>query len=197
MTAPVSLENVCRVYGGRPIFAGITRDFSGVNLITGANGAGKSTLLRIVAGLSRPTSGNVRTRGSIGYLAHAPFVYPGFSARENLEFWARAVKLRGVDISSMLERMNLLKAADTRARVFSRGMLQRLGLARTFMGDPQILLLDEPASGLDAPSRGLLQGEITAAARRGACILLVSHDEADDALADRAFVIRKGRLEEA
>lgn len=197
MTAPVSLEKVARVYGSRRVFAGITRDFSGVNLISGANGAGKSTLLRIVAGLARPSSGKVRTQGTIGYLSHAMFVYPGLSARENLEFWARAAKLPEVDIASMLERMNLLKAADVRAKVFSRGMLQRLGLARTFMGEPQILLLDEPASGLDVPSRELLRGEISSAASRGACILLVSHDEADRALADQAFVIRKGRLEEA
>lgn len=197
MTALVSLRKVARIYGGRPVFTDITRDFSGVNLITGANGAGKSTLLRIVAGLLRPTAGSVSARGTIGYLAHAPFVYPGFTARENLEFWARAAKLRNVNAASMLDRMNLLKAADARARVFSRGMLQRLGLARTFMGDPQILLLDEPASGLDAPSRELLRGEISSAAKRGACILLVSHDEADRALADQVFVIRKGGLEEA
>lgn len=193
----VIFEGVCKVYGGRRIFGGISREFGGITLITGANGAGKSTLLRMAAGLARPTAGKVETRGAIGYLGHAPFVYPALSARENIQFWARAAKLDGVDAKRELERMELGKFADLRARTFSRGMMQRLGLARALLGDPAILLLDEPASGLDAQTRLVLHAEIEAAGRRGACVLLVSHDERDRAIADQVLVIRKGRLEEA
>lgn len=197
MACAVSLAGVSRLYGARAVLNGITRDFEGINLITGANGSGKSTLLRLVAGLVRPSRGSVRTEGAIGYLAHAPFVYPGMSARENLLFWAGAAKFAGIDVEAALARMDLLKAANVRARIFSRGMLQRLGLARAFLGDPQILLLDEPASGLDSAARALLRREILLAANRGACVLMVSHDAEDRDFAGHVFVLRRGQLEEA
>lgn len=196
MEPKVSLCRLGKCYGRKPVLRDINREFSGISLITGVNGAGKSTLLRVIAGLARPDAGTVSLVGRPGYLGHATFLYPGLTARENLAFWAGAAGL-AADIDSLLARVGLEKAADERVRVFSRGMAQRLNLARLLMADPEIYLLDEPATGLDAQSRDFLRAEIVRAKNAGACILMVSHDEQDAAFADHVYTIRKGRLEEA
>ena len=197
MTPKISLSRLGKFYGRKPVLRDISREFSGITLITGANGAGKSTLLRIIAGLCRPDAGTVSLFGTVGYLAHATFLYPGLTARENLAFWAGGHGLGNVDLDGLLARVGLEKSAHERVRVFSRGMAQRLNLARILMLGPDILLLDEPATGLDVQSRTFLQEEIGRAAKAGACILMVSHEEDDAAIADHVLAIRKGRLEEA
>lgn len=177
-----------------------------VSLVVGDNGAGKSTLLKIMAGLSKPSSGLVllapdRESGApdptLGYVGHATFIYPGLTALENLAFWRTALDLRLDDgaLLGLLERVGVASHAHERARVFSRGMAQRLNLARALMLSPDILLLDEPATGLDAPARELLRREIVQARERGACVVLVSHDLAGDAeLADHVLALRKGGI---
>lgn len=177
-----------------------------VTLVTGSNGAGKSTLLKIMAGLSRPSMGRVlfpllqgggRNEPSLGYVGHATFLYPDLTALENLAFWRTAYRLPLDDkaLMALLERVSLAGHAHDRARVFSRGMAQRLNLARVLMLASDILLLDEPATGLDAPSRDLLRREIAQARNGGTCVVLVSHDLTGDApLVDRVLALAEGTV---
>ncbi len=148
--------------------------------LVGANGAGKTTLLRILATLTRPTSGSVlvdgmdvktagpRVRRSIGLLAHHPLLYDDLTAEANLRLYAR---LYGVpdgprQVEALLERIGL-----------SAWRAERLALARAFLHRPQVLLLDEPHTGLDAPGLALLDELLRAAAEAGRTILLTTHDE--------------------
>ena len=176
-----------------------------IHALLGENGAGKSTLMRIMAGLSRPSAGRVRQAESgarsgglrLGYLGHATFLYPGLTALENLAFWrtAHGLRLSRADLSAGLERVGLGAHAHERAGVFSRGMAQRLNLARVLMLEPDLLLLDEPGTGLDAASLALLRREVRDARQRGACVVLISHDLAGDApLADRLLALAERKL---
>ena len=161
------------------------------------------TLLRIIAGLTAPTAGSVRITPDetrIGYLGHSTFLYPALTALENLAFWQKASGLASdrKTLTDMLGHVGLARHALTRAGVFSRGMKQRLSLARVLLQKPGILLLDEPGTGLDAASHQLLDEEIRSAAARGACVIAVSHDmEHDRELADAVYVIRDRVLEKA
>ena len=202
--AAIVLEGVSKRFGPARVLRKVDAAFpaGAVTLVIGGNGAGKSTLLKIMAGLSRPSAGRVaRTPGAdggepvIGYVGHATFLYPGLTALENLAFWrtAHRLPLDGEALLALLARVGLAAHAHERARVFSRGMAQRLNLARVLMLAPGILLLDEPMTGLDAPSRDLLRREIAAARAAGACVALVSHDLAGDGpLADRVLVLDSG-----
>lgn len=183
----------------------ILRDVSaavlpGVTLLVGANGAGKSTLLRIMAGLERPTSGEVERVDDVppSYVGHATCLYAGLSALENLRFWDR---LYGGDgrperLREALVSVNLTKHADDRAGTFSRGMAQRLNLARVLLRPAcGLWLLDEPDTGLDTASSALLLREIKAAQDRGVAIVWISHHvDQHRALADAVWRLDNGRL---
>ncbi|GAB6176052.1 ATP-binding cassette domain-containing protein [Desulfobaculum senezii] len=181
------LENVAKFYGSKLVFKKMSFELERgrVLLLVGENGAGKSTLLKILSGLARPSAGSVHCAASqdrVAYVGHQTFIYPKLSAVENLAFWA---KLYGADTSEatlvrMLDRVGLKAAAFEEAGSFSRGMAQRLSLARVFMLDPELLFLDEPGTGLDVRSQEVLYGEIAAARERGATIVWVSHDVAGD-----------------
>ena len=176
--------------------------------VLGPNGAGKSTLLRMIATLLRPESGTLavcgldlpegasRARAQIGYLGHDPLVYLDLTARQNLEFYA---DLHGLDrvrerVDDALDRVDLLARSFDPVRTFSRGMAQRLGLARALLHEPRLLLLDEPYAGLDAAGGRLLDGVLAdLGAERGA--VMVTHDvERGVALAGHALVLRAGRV---
>lgn len=198
----LELHRVARLYGHKVVFKDVscTCAAGSITLLAGNNGAGKSTLLRIMAGFSRPSSGTAHftmPTPRVGYLAHATFVYPALTALENLTFWREAygLDIAPADLLAGLERVDLAAHAHERAGVFSRGMAQRLNLARVLMLEPDILLLDEPGAGLDAASRALLHQEILSARKRGACVTLVSHDLVNDApLADRVLLLKAGKL---
>lgn len=195
------LENVARLYGQKLVFKGVSLELDAgeIALVAGPNGAGKSTLLRLAAGVEEPTAGEVHCQaepGKIGYLGHATFIYPQLSALENLLFWTRYWGHKRDDtlLNQALERMGLAHAAYERAGRFSRGMAQRLSLARVFILAPKLLLLDEPGTGLDIASRNILAREIASAKDRGAAILWVSHHmEQDLPLADKVLAIKDGR----
>ena len=199
----IALRNVSKTFGARLILRDCTAEFreGAVSLVTGENGAGKSTLLRIIAGLSQPSSGSVSfapEEPSIGLLGHQTFLYPALTAFENLAFWQKAHGLPAgrAAILGMLERVNLARHAHARAGVFSRGMAQRLSLARILLQRPDVLLLDEPGTGLDQASQEMLEEEILQARKRGAAIVCVSHNlERARALADCVWRIRDRRLE--
>ena len=200
----LELRGIAKFYGHRCIFRAVDLVVARgtVQLLTGANGAGKSTLMRLMAGLLRPSAGVcecLAAAGRVAYLGHATFIYPGLTALENLDFWRKAQDLRLAEakLMALLERVGLERHAHERAGVFSRGMAQRLNLARTLLVEPELLLLDEPGTGLDSRAAVMLREEIGYARQRGAGVVWVSHDVAMDApFADRVLILEQGRLHE-
>jgi heme exporter protein A len=173
--------------------------------VLGANGAGKTTLLRMLATLLRPEAGTLdicghavpagssQVRALLGYLGHDPQVYLDLTCSQNLEFFS---DLHGAPRGAnpeLLDRVGLLLRSNDRVRDLSRGMIQRLGIARMLLSDPRVLLLDEPHSGLDAQGQALLDAIITDRRDRG--VVLITHDVARaNALADRSVLLNAGRL---
>ncbi len=203
----IRCTRLAKMYNERLIFRDVafTVRSGAVILLTGANGAGKSTLLKILSGLIRPSYGTVERDicdAETGYLGHGTFLYPRLTARENLFFWGRLYGLSEKHLNkrvpAMLERMALDAFCDEPAGDFSRGMSQRLNLARIFLGNPRLLLLDEPGAGLDVQSMRLLRREIAAAREAGAGIVWVSHNiEADAPLADQVLRLEDKTLKGA
>ena len=193
----LKLADVAKFYGSKLVFKKLSLEVApgAVLLLVGANGAGKSTLLKIMAGLARPSAGAVDMGvepEKIGYVGHQTFIYPKLSAMENLRFWAGIYGLdQGEDaLLAALERVDLKRAAHEAAGGFSRGMAQRLSLARVFMTAPDLLFLDEPGTGLDKRSTAVLHAEIASARERGAGVVWISHDVAGDLhRADSVFAI--------
>jgi heme exporter protein A len=169
-------------YGDKRVLRGVGFDVArdGFLLVTGPNGSGKTTLLRLCAGLAIPTAGELAvapTRGRIGYLAHEPLVYRELTALENLDLYGRLYRVpeRRERIGMLLERFGLWDARHDRADSYSRGMLQRLALSRALLHDPDLLVLDEPYSGLDEEGASLLDRELEE--RRPSCAFVVAtHD---------------------
>ncbi len=197
----LSCADLAKRYGDKAVFAGVSMSLEAgrVLLVVGENGAGKSTLLRVLSGLSRPTAGRVERSaapGRTGFLGHRTFLYPRLTAVDNLRFWARLFGLPSAedDVLPVLERMGLTHAAFEEAGSFSRGMAQRLSLARVLLPEPELIFLDEPATGLDTASRRVLRAEIAAARERGAALVWVSHDLAGDlSLADAVMELAGAR----
>jgi ABC-2 type transport system ATP-binding protein len=175
----------------------------------GANGAGKSTTFRIVAGMIAPTSGEVRvfdrpatdpeSRRRIGYLPDQPAFYDFLTAAELLTLCARLSGMPSIDIqfriTELLELVGLRHARDQRLRTFSKGMLQRLGIAQALIHDPALLLLDEPMSGLDPIGRKDLREILLRLKQSGKTIVFSSHILQDfEVLCDRIGVLEGGRL---
>jgi heme exporter protein A len=204
VSTAIELRGLRRDYGERAALAGI--DLSLLQgeslLVLGPNGAGKTTLLRVLATLLRPSAGEVRVfgatlpgeawkvRGRIGLLGHDALLYRDLSGRENLRFHARlhgiASDAAEARISALLTAVGMERRADDRVAELSAGMRQRLAVCRCVLHEPDLLLLDEPDSNLDAAGRELVQGLIGPAPDRTR--VLVSHDperfraEADQAL---------------
>jgi heme exporter protein A len=199
----LQLREVGKKYGPRTVLREVSLavEPGSVILLAGANGAGKSTLLRIMAGLCRPSSGTVSCEvepGRIGYLGHQTLIYPRLSAMENLAFWAKIHRLKKDEafLLDVLAHMDLAAFAHEPAGTFSRGMAQRLSLARLFLLSPELILMDEPGTGLDTASRDLLYREIQAARNRGAALVWVTHSPEQDALfADSTLRLEKGRVQ--
>jgi ABC-type multidrug transport system ATPase subunit len=175
--------------------------------ILGPNGAGKSTLLRLIAGLARPSSGSLEVggvsahhrtaRARVGFIGHATGLYPELTARENLIFAARlrGVANSGARVEEQLVEAGLTRAADRRTGGFSRGMAQRLSIAVGLIDEPEIVLLDEPFTGLDRTASDRLVARLMGLRQRDRTLVLVSHDVTLAAqLADSAVVLRRGRI---
>ena len=198
----LELRGIAKFFGHKCVFKAVDLAVARgtVTLLVGANGAGKSTLMRLMAGLLRPSAGSCACRaaeGRVAYLGHVTFMYPGLTAWENLAFWGKAQSLRlaEADLTALLARVGLERHAHERAGIFSRGMAQRLNLARALLLEPELLLLDEPGTGLDSRAAAMLREEILRARQRGAGVVWISHDVAVDApLADRVLTLEQGRL---
>jgi ABC-type multidrug transport system ATPase subunit len=171
-----------RRFGGRRVFAGIDLEIErdAFVLVTGPNGSGKTTLLRLLAGLLAPTRGTLRVdvdRARIGFLAHEPLVYRELTALENLDLFGRLYRVpeRRERTGMLLERFGLWDARNERVSAYSRGMGQRLALCRALLHEPELLVLDEPYSALDAQGVELLDRELRELA--GTRTLVVSTHE--------------------
>ncbi|WP_084448596.1 ABC transporter ATP-binding protein [Desulfovibrio inopinatus] len=191
------VRSMSKFFGERLILKNIHVDVvpQSITLLAGANGAGKTTLLRIMAGLIPPSTGSVQSDllpGDLAYLGHKTFVYRDLSARHNLVFWLR-LHGREVDadeVDAALKQVGLFDYADEYARVFSRGMMQKLSLARVYMLKPRLLFLDEPDTGLDVASRQALLWEMEILRDAGTAIVFVSHHvDTDIAVADTALAL--------
>jgi heme exporter protein A len=208
----VHIDQVGKRYGSERALAGVSLQLRAGSMcaVLGHNGAGKSTLIGIVSTLVRPSSGRVAyeaggqklageaVRREIGLLAHASLCYGELSAVENLELFAGLYEVDGsaAAIARLLDRVGLDDRARTRvARTYSRGMLQRLALARALLTKPSLLLLDEPFTGLDrggALALGEQLGELLAG---GVIVVVVTHDlEAIAGRCDHVAVLRRGQL---
>ncbi|MDD6088163.1 MAG: ABC transporter ATP-binding protein [Desulfovibrionaceae bacterium] len=197
----LKLLHVDKKFGDHVVLRDIScRIDQGITLLTGRNGSGKSTFLRLLAGLYRPTSGIIQNdfpRLEVGFLDHDSFFYNDLTALENLAFWEKmqSRKPNRDDLEAMLRHMGLQRAADRRVRTFSRGMVQRLSLARLLLQKPKLWLLDEPCTGLDTASREQFYAEILAAARSGSTVIWITHDlDAERRYADSLLELSGGKL---
>jgi len=179
VSAPLlAAQDVSRRFGYRKIFSNVTLTLEPgeVLALVGPNGAGKTTLLRVLAGLLKPTTGSVRRNGMIGLVAHHSMGYDALTARENLAFAERLWGVSETDrIDRLLDRLGLSKWSEMRTAAFSRGMIQRLAIARALVHDPGILLLDEPLNSLDEPGAEVVLQVIDELAERGRAIAVVTH----------------------
>jgi heme ABC exporter ATP-binding subunit CcmA len=209
VTAAIAVDGVWKFYGD---FAAL-RDISlnvqagSCTALLGRNGAGKTTLLQIIAGLSRAAKGRVSiygddvgantTRYRLGVLGHSIGIYDELSALENLRLFGRLYDLKEVDKAAMqwLERVGLARVANGLVREFSRGMRQRLAVARAFLHDPQVLLLDEPFTSLDDKAIVVLQTVLRDALSNGKTVMMSTHQlrEALE-LATHVALINRGRM---
>jgi heme exporter protein A len=156
----IEARGLAKRFGDRRVLAGLDVEVEtgGLLLVTGANGSGKTTLLRILARLSAPSGGALElpAREAIGYLGHDPLVYRELTPLENLALFARLYRVERERVGMLLERFGLWEVRNVRVSTFSRGMQQRLGLARVLLHDPSLLVLDEPTNALDAQGLALL-----------------------------------------
>ncbi len=164
----------------------------GFAVVSGPNGSGKTTLLRLLAGLAVPTRGDLLVdvdRSHVGYLAHEPLVYRELSAMENLDLFGRLYRVpeRRERIGMLLERFALWEARNDRVSTYSRGMTQRLALCRTLLHEPDLLVLDEPYSALDANGVALLDREL-AGLRGERTVVVATHEP------DRFAPLQTGRI---
>jgi len=206
----VGLVDVSRHFGRRRAVSHVSLDLRSGDILglLGPNGAGKSTLIGMLATLVAPTSGSVlyggkaardlgaELRASIGLLAHELYLYPELTARQNLEFFA---SLYGLDaarvVPDALESAGLGERADDEVGGFSRGMRQRLALERALLHKPQLVLMDEPFTGLDDAATALVKARLQALSGSGAIVVLATHDlDLADGLVTRVAIVRGGKL---
>ena len=204
--AAIELERLERRYGERVALAGVSvRVEEGQTLaVLGGNGAGKTTLLRVLAGLLRPNGGIARVLGAelpgerwklpseVGYLGHEPLLYRELSGRENLRYHAQLHRLAPDRVEELLGAVGMEDRADDPVRDLSKGLVQRLAVARAVLHEPALLLLDEPRANLDPAAVDLLEPLIGRAS--GRTRVLVSHDvEGALAESDLSLGLRDGR----
>jgi ABC-2 type transport system ATP-binding protein len=178
----------------------------------GPNGAGKTTAIKILMGLHRQTSGsawlfdepvsNVKARTRVGYLPERPYFYEHLSAREVLHFYGQLFEMDVADrarrVEMLLERVQLTRFADVTLSKYSKGMLQRVGLCQALLHDPDLIVLDEPMSGLDPVGRALVRDLILEQREAGKTVFFSSHILSDvEAICDRVAILVGGELRES
>ena len=207
----IEVVDLVKSFGHRAALAGVSLSVEAGEFVTlvGPNGAGKTTLLRVLATLTRPTSGTVRIAGldparagedvrrCIGFLSHRTLLYEDLTAEQNLRFYARMYDLDEAQarVPGILERMGLAGRRHDLVRTLSRGMQQRLAVARAVLHRPQVLLLDEPYTGLDPQAAQALTDLLAELTGEGRAVLLATHNlERGLAVGRRVAVLVRGRL---
>jgi heme exporter protein A len=205
----IEVRRLVKTFGVKPVLRGLdfTVERGEFVALLGPNGAGKTTFLRILATLSRPKLGEVTVAGyrlpaqaaavrqRLGVVSHQPLLYGDLSAEENLQFYARMYALRGYEprLKEVLQMVGLYPRRRDLVREFSRGMQQRLAIARSIIHDPDILLFDEPHTGLDQDAAAMLDGLLCEIASGGRTVVMTSHDlERAASLADRLDILSRG-----
>lgn len=207
----IELIGLTKVYGLYPVLRGVDLHIQAGEFVTlvGPNGAGKTTLLRIVASLLQPTTGVVRVGGwqlpgqaervrqHIALVSHQPMLYGDLTASENLRFYARLYGLGDAAerVEELLKFVGLWARRHDFVRTFSRGMWQRLTIARATLHNPEVLLLDEPYTGLDPTAVQLLDHLLAQQAELGRTILMITHDLVHGlSLCDRVALLQRGKI---
>jgi heme exporter protein A len=200
----VVVDNITRRFGRRAVLAGVSFSLGPHECLAifGPNGAGKTTLLKIVAGLLVPNSGSVTpsglaARSAVGLISHQTMLYPELTALENVEFAARLYGVHQPRVAALasLAALKVEDRADTLVRQLSRGLQQRVSIARAFVHRPSIVLLDEPFTGLDAQGARVLTDALLGLKTAGAALILVTHNIDEGlALATWAAVLNEGRF---
>ncbi|MHB0856272.1 MAG: heme ABC exporter ATP-binding protein CcmA [Anaerolineae bacterium] len=211
MPAMIETFELSKTYGPRRVLERVNLSIAAGERIAlvGLNGAGKTTLLRVLAGLVRPTSGRVAVVGlspaspdglarrAIGFLSHQTGLYGDLTAEQNLTFFARLYQLPDIanTVSASLARVGLAGRRHDLVSTFSRGMQQRLALARALLHQPRVLLLDEPYAGLDLRAAALLDALLDEATADGCAIVMATHRlEQDLPAGRRVLALARGRL---
>jgi heme exporter protein A len=213
MTLPppvVEASGLTRAFGSRRAvdMVSFTLHAGDCLALFGPNGAGKTTLLRLLAGLLAPSAGSCRVggvslrdgraaRALVGLVSHASMLYGALTARENVEFTARLYGLRDARTAAAraLAAMRVVDRADTPVRALSRGLQQRVSVARAIVHEPRVLLCDEPYTGLDELGAAALTAALHERRASGAALLLVTHNLGEGlALATHAAIMRRGRF---
>ncbi len=211
MSLLIETHALSKAYGWQPVLRKLEFGIERGEFVAllGANGSGKSTLLRLIAGLSKPSAGTITlggwqlpgeadaVRAQIGLVSHKPLLYENLTARENLLFFCRLYNLDDHEgrIQRGLERVGLSKRATDLVRTYSRGMLQRLSIARALLHNPDVLLMDEPYTGLDQDAGATLDGLLRDANAEGRTIVMTTHElDRAAALAGRALILSRGQI---
>jgi heme exporter protein A len=207
----VQVRKVTKAFGHQVALRGLDLSVAEGEFLAlfGPNGAGKTTLIRIIASLVRPTTGTVEVWGEdlskaatalrrqIGLIAHNPLLYGDLTPDENLRFFARMYDLpdAGARIDAVLEQVGLAGRRRDPVRTFSRGMVQRLAIARAILHDPVIMLLDEPYTGLDLQAADMLRSVLQELAASNRTVILTTHNlEQGLEMCERAVVINRGKV---
>ncbi len=205
----IQVRRLIKRFGLKTVLRGLDFQVSQGEFVAllGPNGAGKTTFLRILASLSRPSIGEVRIAGyqlpnqaaavrrRLGVVSHLPLLYGDLTAEENLRFYGRMYTLDNLDrrVLEVLELVGLLARRRDLVRTFSRGMQQRLAIGRAVLHDPEVILFDEPHTGLDQDACAMLDTVLREVAARGRTVVMTSHDLARAAdLASRFDVLSRG-----
>lgn len=207
----IKAVGVVKKIGGRIVLKGIDLELAAgeFTAVMGPNGAGKTTLLKILSLLDKPTSGEISINGvvaadqpaalrrQIGVISHHTMLYGNLTAEENLRFYGRMYDVPGLAarIKEVIAGVGLEYALTDPVRTYSRGMQQRLAIARAILHDPAVLFLDEPYTGLDHYAIGILNRILGELKARGKTIFLITHnfDQGLD-LSDRLLILAKGRI---
>jgi len=205
----IEVKKLVKRFGLKTILKGMDFSVEAGEFVAllGPNGAGKTTFLRVLASLSRPSLGSVKVAGhslpnesaevraKLGVVSHLPLLYPDLTAEENLQFYARMYGLRKSSerITEVLQMVGLENRRKDLVRTFSRGMQQRLAIGRAVIHDPEVVLFDEPYTGLDQDASEMLDDVLRSVAAKGRTVVMTSHDlvRAED-LASRFDVLTRG-----
>ena len=210
-TPAIEVRKLTKAFGHQAALRGVSLTVDEGEFLTlfGPNGAGKTTLIRVVSSLTRPTGGTVRVRGEdlgkagtslrrhIGLISHNPLLYGDLTPDENLRFFARMYDLAdaAARIDAVLEQVGLAARRRDPVRTFSRGMVQRLAIARAILHDPAIMLLDEPYTGLDLQAADMLRGVLEELAASNRTVILTTHNlEQGLEMCDRAAILNRGKV---